>query len=262
MSWDGARGSEIALASSPSETARFGHAVERLTVGSDWKRECTRVQLGERLHELLASSAARTIILRYPSDAPFVPQELGNHGRALYPAGSLLYWERVEPFPPSPGGVTMLQSPGIVEDVMSQLRAVLADSFAGYINHYSVNPLIREDAITDGYLEWAESTILDPGNRVFLLSIDGRAAGVATVECPEDASHWEIQLAGMISSLQGKGHYAQLVGGVLAAAREFGVPRVIISTQAHNVRVQRAWARLGFLPFASIDTVHLVRPPG
>ncbi|MBN2177361.1 MAG: GNAT family N-acetyltransferase [Demequinaceae bacterium] len=259
MSWDSLSKSEVSLEPSGSETARFGHTVERLTVGFEWQREYTRVQLGRRLRELLASSVARTIILRYPTAAVFVPGELGEHGRTLYPAGSLLYWERLEPFPSDPGELTELRSPAIPETVMSQFRAVIADSFGGYINHYSANPLIGEDVIPDGYLEWAESTILDQHNRVVFISVDGRVAGVAVIECLEGSLCWEVQLAGMSSGAQGKGYYTQLVTGVLATARKVGVPRVVISTQAHNVRVQRAWARLGFVPFASIDTVHLVR---
>lgn len=259
MSWDQLNTSEVSLEPSRSETVRFGHAVDRLTVGFDWQNVCSRVRLGELLRELLASSKARTIILRYPTAAVFVPRELGEPDRSLYPAGSLLYWEHVGPFPSSLDGVTVLHSPGIPDGVMSQLRAVIADSFQGYVNHYSANPLIDENVIADGYLEWAESTILDQNNRIFLISVDDDVAGAAVVECPEGSSHWEIQLAGMITSAQGKGHYARLVNGVLAAACGAGVPRVVISTQAHNTRVQRAWARLGFVPFASIDTVHLVR---
>ena len=38
-----------------------------------------------------------------------------------------------------------------------------------------------------------------------------------------------------------------------------GLPRVIISTQVSNVRVQRAWVRAGMKPFAAVTTLHVAR---
>lgn len=260
MSWGGTRGGAVDIASSASETARFGHAVERLTVRYDWEAQYTRAQLGERLRELLDASSAQTIILRYPSDAQFVPQELGDHCRQLYPAGTLLYWEHAGKTATRHDDVLALQSPEITTDALSQILLIVADAFDGYINHYSANPLIAPDAITAGYLEWAKSTVLHPQNRVFIVSDGSRPTGVAIVECADDGSHWEIQLAGIIVDAQGRGHYSRLVDAVLSTAHGLDVPRVVISTQAHNTRVQRAWVRLGFKPYAAIDTIHLVRP--
>ena len=259
MSWDGSSGSEVTIAASGSESARFGHSVERLTVGSGWRDAYTSDELAAELRRLLAASNAHTVILRYPTDAPVVARAVGDSGRTVYPAGSLLYWERgTDDAEPEPG-VTVVRSPGISAETLASIRSLIADSFRGYINHYSANPLMDERLIAEGYLEWAESTVLDEDNRVFLLDVDGMPAGVATVESPPGSEHWEIQLAGMKTDAQGRGDYARLVRGVLASARAEGAARVVISTQAHNVRVQRAWARLGFVPFGSIDTVHLVR---
>jgi hypothetical protein len=42
-------------------------------------------------------------------------------------------------------------------------------------------------------------------------------------------------------------------------AADTGVSQVLISTQGHNVRVQRAWSRYGLEPVATFVTVHLVR---
>jgi GNAT superfamily N-acetyltransferase len=63
----------------------------------------------------------------------------------------------------------------------------------------------------------------------------------------------------MISAAQGRGRYAVLLAACAAEAHRRGLSRLIISTQVHNVRVQRAWARLGLRPFAAIETVHAVR---
>lgn len=260
MSLAGAEGSEVALVSSASETARFGHSVERMSVGDDWRHAFTRLGLSERLKELLDASDAQTIILRYPSDSAFVVKDLGAHGRSLFPAGSLLYWEHVGRTPPRPADVRVLQSPGIDPGSLSEIQSLIADSFSNYKNHYAVNPLLDEAAVTEGYLEWAEATALAADNRVFVVSAGGKAVGVATVECPPDSLYWEVQLAGIVTSAQGEGVYSRLMTAVVATAHSAGVKRVVISTQAHNIRVQRAWTRLGFVPFGSIETVHLVRP--
>ena len=64
----------------------------------------------------------------------------------------------------------------------------------------------------------------------------------------------------MISAAQGRGIYAHLLAEVERRAAERGAAEVVISTQGHNVRVQRVWARYGFEPVHAMLTVHLVRP--
>jgi ribosomal protein S18 acetylase RimI-like enzyme len=262
VTWGSAGAGEVHLEASARETARFGHDVARLTVGSEWSRELDENHLGERVRGLLTATSAQTVILRYPSQAAFLVKTLGDHGRRVFPAASLLYWEHRGPAPSMPEGVRMLAPSDLTPEAIADVREVIADSFAGYINHYSANPLIAPDAVAEGYIEWAESTVSSVGNRVFLLNTADRCVGVATVECPGEEAYWEIQLAGIHSDYQRRGHYTHLVEAVLASAEDAGAERVVISTQAHNINVQRAWARLGFIPFASIDTVHLVAAEG
>ena len=76
----------------------------------------------------------------------------------------------------------------------------------------------------------------------------------------ESAGEAEILLAGLTSAAQGRGLYPLLLKAVGQQAMARGCPRVTISTQAHNIRVQRAWAKAGFRPFAAITTVHAMTP--
>lgn len=261
MGWLETRTGGVELEESPSETARFGHRVERLTVGAAWSESFTRDQLVEAVTALLAGSSAHTVILRYPAEISFLIRGLEVGSRRVYPAGSLLYWDRATAESAVVSAVAELQAP-IEEDVASSILAVIADSFSGYVNHYDANPFLPATAVSAGYVEWAGSTLRDPDGRVFVVRDGTAIAGVATVATERSADGsvlWNILLAGMATAAQGKGLYLTLVRGVLGAAAAQGVDRVLISTQSHNIPVQRAWAKLGFSPVAAIDTVHLVR---
>ena len=83
------------------------------------------------------------------------------------------------------------------------------------------------------------------------------AIGLATLA--HTAGTTEILLAGIIRAARGRRRYAHLLAGVEEAARAHGAERLVISTQAHNAGVQRAWARYGFEPVGSVHTVHAVR---
>ena len=260
MGWLESQSETVVLHASPSETSRFGHPVDRMTVGSRWRETFSRATLADTMRSLLADSTARTVILRYPSDTAFVISDLGDTGCDVLPAGSMLYWEHgLGEDAAVVAGVTELVGTVLTPTQVSEVQAALADSFAGYVNHYSVNPLVRDAVVSEGYLDWARNTLSSEGSRVFLLGADEAIAGVGVVDAAGGKDFWEIQLAGIVAASQGRGLYRELVLGILASASGSGVSRVLISTQAHNTRVQRSWARLGFTPESAIDTVHLVR---
>jgi ribosomal protein S18 acetylase RimI-like enzyme len=126
--------------------------------------------------------------------------------------------------------------------------------FADYANHYSANPLLSSEAAAAGYREWAMKT---PLRDSLVLSVDGSPAGIATLDRTSD--HVEILLAGVVPELRGRGMYPHLLQGVEDDAMSSDVERVVISTQAHNTVVQRAWARYGFVPLTTFITVHAVK---
>jgi GNAT superfamily N-acetyltransferase len=135
----------------------------------------------------------------------------------------------------------------------------VADSFAGYGNHYLANPLLDSAAALAGYQEWARRSLSGERDALVLVG-SGRPIGVATLVGSHDGtSHLEVLLAGLVSAAQGRGSYAVLLTACADEARQRGLSRLIISTQVHIVRVQRAWARLGLRPFAAVETVHAVR---
>jgi hypothetical protein len=46
---------------------------------------------------------------------------------------------------------------------------------------------------------------------------------------------------------------------VIARAGSLGKGSVVISTQASNTAVMRAWARVGMLPTISLNTLHVMK---
>jgi GNAT superfamily N-acetyltransferase len=211
----------------------------------------------------LRTADERVVFLRFPSDLTGMAYAVANSGRHLVPAGGLVYWSLdVSAFveTPTPSGLASRPlRPADDSDVSAAIAAV-ADSFDGYTNHYSFNSELNARAVVAGYRQWAELTIRSGEDNGFVLEQDGDTIGIATVSYFHNYPDvCEVELAGLIAARQGGGRYRHLLAAVVAGARRRGCGTVVISTQSHNIRVQRAWASAGFKPFASLDTYHAVR---
>jgi GNAT superfamily N-acetyltransferase len=178
-------------------------------------------------------------------------------GRVALLADSLAYWRlaagrgrRAEP--QAELRVSPLADP-------DEIEALVLTIFADYESHYLANPLFDPRVMPAGYAQWARGSAA--GSCLALrLEVPGeepRVVGLATVE--DDGPRTEILLAGVVPALQGRGLYAHLLQGVEDHALSRDAAEVVISTQGHHTRVQRAWARYGFEPARTFLTVHLVR---
>lgn len=266
MSWDDLRGDAVRLMPSPADTTRFGLAVSRVTVGVDASLRADEPALAGELTRVLAQTDADVLVLRYPAAALPLAACAAASGRAVIPAGCLTYWAApVAAVRASPAGVAAdLDVVGVdrlgggAEALMDR---IVADSFTGYANHYAADPLLAPEAAAAGYQEWARSTLRGDPADVLVLRERGEPIGLATLAAGADPrDHLEVLLAGLVRAAQGGGRYGVLLAGAAAAAARRGRARLVISTQAHNVRVQRAWTRSGLEPFAAVETVHVVRP--
>ncbi|MEQ4717330.1 GNAT family N-acetyltransferase [Nonomuraea sp. B19D2] len=253
MSWqDVMEARAVRAQESPLESARFGRSVERLTVAAGSETPLRAVL------EAVQDSTADVVILRYPAEHVGWFAELAGLGRTALFADCLVYWRlrAGEGRPPEPQPrlrTAWLTGPAEVE-------ALVGDIFAAYGNHYMANPLFDVAAALEGYQEWALRSAVE--GSCLALSDESRVLGIATLEDTDPRT--EILLAGVVSDAQGRGLYAHLLKGVEDHVLDRGAKEVVISTQAHNTRVQRAWARYGFEPVQTLVTVHLVgaRPTG
>ncbi|MGP7960243.1 GNAT family N-acetyltransferase [Sanguibacter sp. A247] len=208
----------------------------------------------------LDSRDEEIIVVRFDASRRDIGAALARTGRVVLPAGTLTYWERPSSLgelevPEHSLRVVEASEPGAPSE--DELDLVVGDSFAAYGNHYSANPLLDAAAALAGYQEWARRSLETPDHEVAFLFDSDDLIGAATVHITPE--HAEILLAGLIRAAQGRGAYRALLSWCVATAARHDVSKLIISTQADNVRVQRAWARAGFVPFAAVETAHLVR---
>lgn len=266
MAWHDLTGAGVSHRHSEVESRRFGLTVGRLTIGSQVaETEDSR----NRVAAAMAAADEDVLVVRYPGSALGWAGVLAGAGRTLLPAGSLTYWEvpsaALAATGPSAAGKDLRVTGA--DDIPGESRAaaletvtaVVRDSFAGYGNHYAANPLLSSEAALEGYVEWAGGALDGTGQDVLFLWEGQAPVGVATLAESPDGADLEILLAGLVGAAQGRGWYGELLRAVGLAAQARGRPRVIISTQTHNVRVQRAWVRAGLRPFATVETVHAVR---
>ncbi len=138
-----------------------------------------------------------------------------------------------------------------------KLRKMLRDTFVGYSNHYSSNPLLEPRGSLEGYLEWAESVIND-GHMLVLRNQFGEALGFSALQFVDGSL--DMVLGGGAQSLKAKGLYTARISANIGKAHELGAARVVTSTQAHNTIVQNVWGkRYGFTMRGALTTVHLVK---
>ncbi|WP_182111750.1 GNAT family N-acetyltransferase [Actinotalea sp. JY-7876] len=246
----------VTVRSSAVESERFGLAVDRVTIGTGPIDPALAARLDDR--------PADVLVVRYDAARLDVGAVLAQGRRVVLPAGALTYWDTAVEgtateavVPPDGLDVRAGDSPEL-GDVASVLRDVVRASFTGYGNHYAANPLFDRAAALAGYEDWAVRSAVAAPEDVLVLRQDGRPIGAATLE--DSGAAVEVLLAGLVPEAQGRRLYDWLLRACVDVTRDRGARRLVISTQVHNVRVQRAWARAGLRPFAAVETVHLVEP--
>lgn len=270
MSWDQFVGRGVEYSASPAESKRFGVTFGRVTVLTD-----DAASSMARLGEVLRTAPEDVLVVRYPAAELGLGAVVATSGRDVIPAGALTYWgalaadvvaRPVDPADPvevvnaSEWTGKAGSGDGADTPVGDVVDAMVAESFAGYGNHYVANPLLDRGAALAGYQEWARLTVSAHPEDALLLRRGAQVIGIATCHASPENDHLEILLAGLSPSAQNRGLYGHLLAGCATHAGHRGLARLIISTQVHNVRVQRAWARAGLLPFGAVETVHCVRP--
>lgn len=247
-------GSGVTASASAVESERFGLPVVRVSLGADWHPVDAARPAGEVL-EALDDLAWQVAIVRFASARRELVRDLAGRGFTLVPGDTLLYWRQSLDRHDAADTSTDVRT--VTSADLALVDRIVERSFDGYTNHYSANPLMAPGDVVAGYRAWARSTA-SGGGLAFVIQDDAGFGGVATVDA--GPKHWEIELAGMEPEAAGRGLYRRLLDGVASAARLAGVDGLLISTQAQNIRVQRVWARAGFVPVAAFDTVHLIAP--
>ncbi len=256
MTWRDLQGRAVTTSPSPVETERFGVSIARVVVGVD-------AAWDDAVDGALTTACAReedVLVVRWPSTLVQCGAALATSKRDILPADTLMYWkvaaeQLIEADRSLPGELRIRRG----ASARDNLDTVVARTFGGYINHYSANPLLGRDLALEGYVHWVLRTAHDDPDCFVVAVYKEEEVGVATWCVDPAGDHVEILLAGLVPEVRGRGWYSRLLGEVGRAASGLGVPRVVISTQASNLAVQRAWVAAGFKPFAAVTTAHAVR---
>jgi ribosomal protein S18 acetylase RimI-like enzyme len=229
------------------DSARFDRGIARVTVPAG-----VEVDVHEVVDEI-EKQAADVCILRYPARHQTWFAEFARMPHEVLLADSLVYWS----LRPGSGNRPARQANTAVREGVGEenLDDLVAEVFSGYRNHYAANPAFPTHLALAGYQDWAGRS-LDRGD-LLSLWMDDEVVGFATHELSDGVA--EILLAGVAGRHQGQGLYAHLLAGEEALAIESGAESLVISTQGHNTKVQRTWARYGFEPVESFLTVHVMR---
>lgn len=254
MSWDQLLEPGVTVRRSDLETDRFGYRVGRMTIGPG-------IIGGDELLGNIQEDTSEVLIVRYDAARLDLPAILARSRRVVLPAGTLTYWEKqvgaIEESRASDLEVRAADA-SQVETTSRLVREIIRSSFKDYGNHYTANPLFNRSAALAGYEDWAVRSLVDDPRNVLVMTAREEPIGLATLEPAGGSGHLEVLLAGLVAAAQGKGSYPTLLQACASVAAARGADRMIISTQAHNLRAQRAWARQGLRPYAAIETVHLI----
>ena len=212
---------------------------------------------GEQSREAILSSKFDLVVVRYPAADFEFAQGLTSPLLQSLQADTLMYYEFRDCRDINAQERVDLQLRELSEGDVSILDSLIPRVFGGYKNHYSSNPLFESIDVTDAYLRWTNSC-LNQRNISVLIASEPRLGEVGICVLDEISPDYaEILLAGIVSEARRQGIYSDMIRKILArvSLRESGT--VVISTQAANIEVTRAWCRLGFLPIRALNTVHV-----
>ncbi len=211
---------------------------------------------GRSIRRAILESGHDLVVVRSACDDVLLGAQLQCEELVCWQADTLLYFEipTSEPVEVGPGSL----EPCGLGDVVAVDRMV-RDAFADYRNHWAANPALTRMSVTDAYADWTTSSLNDGDRVVLRYSMqEGETAGICLVD-DADETFEEILLAGVVPDQRRQGAYQSMLRHVIARAGSLGKGSVVISTQASNTAVMRAWARVGMLPTISLNTLHVMK---
>lgn len=249
---DAAEGAPLpaAVTCSELETRASGFTVGRLEV---WPAGAIN---GTRARELVLASGLDVVVLRCSADDARLAADMQCDELLVLQADTLLYFEVEASRAREPMDLRLL---ALRPEETAEVDRLVGETFSNYRNHWSATPVFDDIDVQRAYQDWALRSLTQPGLAVLRVQTEGgQDVGVCLIdERPADLS--DILLAGVLPAYRRQGLYQQMMRMVIDRAASQGKTSVAISTQAANVRVMRAWCRVGFMPVIALNTLHAVR---
>lgn len=211
---------------------------------------------GRAVRRAILESRHDLVVVRSACDDVLLGAQLQCDELVCWQADTLIYFEipTSKETEAGPGSLATCDM-GDAQAVDQLVRAAFAD----YRNHWAANPALSRMSVTDAYADWMTSSLNDRDRAVLRYSTkEGETAGICLVD-DGDEGFEEILLAGVVPGQRRQGAYQSMLRHVIARAGSLGKESVVISTQASNIAVMRAWARVGMLPTISLNTVHVMK---
>ena len=198
-------------------------------------------------------------ILRVPPQMLGALNGFARHGLVPIVADTLVSYDTDFPArrtAPTTGSAVTLR---VATEKDAELLAGMArEIFAGYVSHYHANPLFERDRILDGYAEWAARHVgADDGSVAWLVEYDGELAGFSCCRADRASGTAIGVLNGVLPEMRSRGIYRGMLRATVDAFTEMGMKRFEISTQVHNIAVQRVWTAHGLVLRSASNTVHV-----
>jgi GNAT superfamily N-acetyltransferase len=231
------------------ESKRFGLRIYRGTADAIEPK---------RLTTMLLADDVDIAILRLPSAYQPKLSILETTGFPYIVADTLVYYElNMEQHAASSLQNGDLEFVRCGPEHATDLRLLVGRVFAGYMNHYHSNPILKRKDIQEAYVDWAlrYSTSDNPARSGWLVKRDG--ANVAFMTGLRDGERCEVVLGGVDPSTRGSGVYSDFIRFAIKHYKDSGCRLMTVSTQTQNLAVQRVWGRMGFEMARSAVTVHV-----
>jgi GNAT superfamily N-acetyltransferase len=137
------------------------------------------------------------------------------------------------------------------------VRMVASAAFKDYVGHYHADRRLDRGKCNEAYNSWAERSCTrgQGADEVLVAECDGSVAGFATLRL-NSSEEAEGLLFAVAPEYQGRGICRSFMIRSLQWCRAQGAKRMLISTQATNVPMQKVWCRTGFEPSHSFYTFH------
>lgn len=214
----------------------------------------------DRIAKDILKNKVDLLILRIPSNKQNQLYKIERKGFPYLVADSLVYYKALL----SDIEVRKIKNNEIEYIVAEQshrntLCQLVLEIFNDYTNHYFSNPYIQKQSIIEGYQEWAMNNITynNPNTITFLIKRDNHFIGFACCSFNLEKKECEGILYGVINKESGKGLYSDLIKYTQNYFKKLGYLTMKVSTQIHNITVQKVWTKEGFFLTETFITVHV-----
>jgi RimJ/RimL family protein N-acetyltransferase len=209
----------------------------------EWDTEFWGVRIGRVLQDTLAAEAVDDWAgLHDVACVYFLGRDEPGAAARAEEAGFRLMDVRVALGRPAAALESSLLRPATPEDV-EPLRELARGNHR--ITRFYADPNFPDERCDELYATWISRSVEGWADAVLVAELDGRPAGY--VSCHALEWGWgSIGLIGVGPDARGRGLGRELVNGAVGWARERGLERVTVVTQARNVPALRTFEECGF----------------